>query len=197
MRRRDFLWLFLLVTGAHAGELVTGVVRAQGEPVAQVIVYLQAAPQPTNAPALILETVAGHFIPRVQIARSGAAVRLRNSDPTLRIVQVDRLAGTNAPVRLITEAMPYAGFDKTVPLESYREPTLLRATAGNAVAYLAVLPHPWAALTDEQGRFALTNTPVGTHRLHLWHETRGTTVRELKIAGGRAGAVEIEWAPLR
>ncbi len=79
--------------------------------------------------------------------------------------------------------MPYAGFQKAFALEGFRETTLLRVSGGNGeamAAYIAVLPHPWAAVTDEQGRFALSGMPAGAYKLYVWHETLGTLAREVK-----------------
>jgi hypothetical protein len=37
------------------------------------------------------------------------------------------------------------------------------------VAYLYVTDLPWATLTDQQGRAALTGVPDGAYQLHTWH----------------------------
>jgi hypothetical protein len=115
----------------------------------------------------------------------------------LRIVQLEKLSATNPPVRLLTEAMPYAGFDKQVPLEPYQQPTLLRARAGAATAYIAVLPHPWAVLTDAAGRFILSNVPPARHRLHVWHPQHAPTVWSITVASGQTAVATIELTPSR
>lgn len=188
------------VSGAQAGQLLTGTVRVQGQPVAQAIVYLETAAQPSPLPPpppLLLETVDGRLQPRLQLGRTGAALRLRNHEPTLRIVQIEQLSATNPPQRLLIEAMPYAGFDKTVPLKTDQPAALLRARAGNATAYLALLPHPWAAITDTAGRFTLTHVAAGQHRLHVWHELRGATAWSVNVTSGRTAAVSIDLTPSR
>lgn len=37
-------------------------------------------------------------------------------------------------------------------------------------AWWLVLDHPYAAITDEQGRFTIENLPAGEHELRVWHE---------------------------
>jgi hypothetical protein len=37
-------------------------------------------------------------------------------------------------------------------------------------AELLVVPHPYYAVTDEQGRFKLTGVPPGEYELVAWHE---------------------------
>src|SRR5262249_38029129 len=40
-------------------------------------------------------------------------------------------------------------------------------------AWIGVFHHPYFAVTDEQGRFAITGAPAGRWRLVLWQETTG------------------------
>jgi plastocyanin len=45
------------------------------------------------------------------------------------------------------------------------------------LAYVHAFPHPYYAVTDASGRYAIANVPPGTWRLHVWHEgwtARGT-----------------------
>jgi hypothetical protein len=37
-------------------------------------------------------------------------------------------------------------------------------------AYIAVLDHPYFAVTDEKGRFEMRDLPAGKYTLRLWHE---------------------------
>jgi hypothetical protein len=191
--------LLLAVLNANAADLgnVTGVVRLTNQPVAQAILYLGAGSvqaQPTSA---VLEVRGSELQPRVQVARRGAALVLRNSDPTLHIVRMDVLSGTNAPVRVLTQALPYAGFQKAFSLDGFRDTTLLRVTAGNGEsmsAYIAVLPHPWAALTDESGRFMIAGIPAGSYKLYAWHEALGTLMRDVKVTAERAMPIDLDFS---
>lgn len=40
-------------------------------------------------------------------------------------------------------------------------------------AYWLILDHPYAAVTDEQGKFTIENLPAGEHELRVWHELVG------------------------
>ena len=168
------------------------------------IVYLGAVngrAKQTNGAEAVLDQRDCEFVPRIQIARSGAPLILKNSDPVLHVVRIDALSSTNGPTTLLAEATPYAGFEKKYQLANFREPTLLKASCGNGhdwmAAYIAVMPHPWAAITDENGSFVLRDVPAGTYKLYAWHEVLGTLTREVKVAGGRSVAVEIEFTSKR
>lgn len=173
--------------------------------VRDAIVYLAgpARDRKSNiaSPAVVLDQRDCEFVPRIQIARSGAPLILRNSDPVLHIVRINSMSGTNGSKTLLNVAAPYAGFEKKYQLANFREPTLLRAVNGNGrewmAAYIAVVPHPWVALTDENGSFTLRDVPAGTHKLYAWHEVLGTLVREVKVPRDRPAAVEIEFAARR
>jgi hypothetical protein len=56
-----------------------------------------------------------------------------------------------------------------------------------------VMPHPWAALTDENGRFTLRNVPAGTQKIYAWHEVLGTLVREVRVNGEHASTVDFQF----
>jgi hypothetical protein len=170
--------------------------------VGEAIVYLAGYPQNNTGNrtnnAVILDQRDCEFVPRIQIARSGAPLILRNSDAVLHMVRIDCVSGTNGQRTLLKAATPYAGYEKMYQLTNFREPTLLQITSGNGhdwmAAYVAVLPHPWAALTDENGRFTLRNVPAGTYKVYAWHEVLGTLTREVKLNGSHTATVDFEFA---
>ena len=45
-------------------------------------------------------------------------------------------------------------------------------------AEMMVVSHPYYAVTDEGGRFQLTDVPAGTYQLIAWHEGWGVTGKE-------------------
>jgi hypothetical protein len=189
------------VCGPQARQ-VQSLVLGTNQAVRDAVVYLGAVGpdgrHSTNDTAVaVLDQRDCEFVPRVQIAPSGATLILRNSDPVLHVVRIDMMSGTNVPTRLLNVATPYAGYEKTFKLANFREPTLLKAACGNGhgwmVAYLAVMPHASAALTDENGRFMLAGVPTGAYKLYAWHEVLGTLVRDVKVSRGRVTSVDLEF----
>jgi hypothetical protein len=49
-------------------------------------------------------------------------------------------------------------------------------------AYLGVLEHPFFAVSDEAGRFAIDRLPPGTYTIEFWHERFGTATRLVTVA---------------
>ena len=41
-------------------------------------------------------------------------------------------------------------------------------------AWIAYIPHPYFAVSDENGKYTLENVPPGTYKLGYWHEACGT-----------------------
>jgi hypothetical protein len=199
---RPLSLLILLALNARAADLgsVTGAVYHVGtnQPVAGAIVYLGAGSGGTPVTNAVVEVRDGVLQPHVQVTGRTATLVLRNTDPTLRVVRIDVLNSTNAPVRVLTQAMPYAGFQKAFALEGFRDTTLLRVTGGNGeemAAYVAVLPHPWTALTDEGGHFTIAGIPAGTYKLFVWHEALGVLTRDVRVPANRATTADLTFTP--
>ena len=48
-------------------------------------------------------------------------------------------------------------------------------------AYVGVLDHPYFAVSDENGKFALNSLPPGTYTIEAWHEKLGTMTESVTI----------------
>ena len=51
----------------------------------------------------------------------------------------------------------------------------------SARAYVLPLDHPFASITDAQGRFQIGHLPVGTHQFRVWHERFGYLERAWNV----------------
>ncbi len=196
MRRLSFILLLPLL--AHAGEL-GGVVVRGGQPVRDAIVYLDAvATRPLSAPLpATVEFQNRRLQPRALVAFCGGELILQNGDPLLHVIRVESLSRTNRATTLARVAMPYAGFEKRLALPACREPQLLRVAGENGeerqLAYIAVVPHPWAMVTGADGRFALGALSPGRYRLCVWHEQWGVLAQDVKLNKGRPLTVAVQF----
>jgi hypothetical protein len=159
--------------------------------------YAQGDVSSKTKDVVVLDQRDCEFVPRIQIARSGAPLLLRNSDRMLHVVRIDSMGGTNGQRTLLEAATPYAGYEKTYQLAKFREPTLLHVMSANGHdwmnAYIAVLPHSWATLTDGTGRFVLHNVPTGTQKIYAWHEALGVLTKDVRLNGNRTAVVDFEY----
>jgi hypothetical protein len=58
-------------------------------------------------------------------------------------------------------------------------------------AYWVVTDHPYAAVSDADGKFKIENLPAGEHTFRVWHERQGYLNREYKVTV-KAGANKLD-----
>ncbi len=161
--------------GTITGQITYG---PKGKPVPHAIVYLGARTRGADQPAAVaVNVVNGRLQPRIQIAHGGADLVLGNSDPTLYVVRLEWI-GQGSTVRPLQRvAMPYAGFRKRFRLPQFDQTRLLQVVGDNGETklrgYVALLPHPYAAVTDRDGRFEIGRVPSNRYPVHVWHERLG------------------------
>ncbi|MFQ5989446.1 MAG: hypothetical protein ACE5K9_05980 [Candidatus Methylomirabilales bacterium] len=130
------------------------------------------------------------FMPRVQIARVGAVLEVRNSDAVLHTAHAFRKRDET----LFHVALPHFREQTRVTLNT---PGLLRiiCDVGHVWmrAFIFVTDNPFATVTDSQGRFALTGVPSGTYRVRVWHEVLGTLSRSVIVPDGGTAVVMLQY----
>jgi hypothetical protein len=136
--------------------------------VANTIVYLKNIS--TGKPLLLpeqrrhLDQKQCHYIPHILLVPQNAVLSMQSSDATLHTVHMDGAATFNLPFpfvnRVTTRTMSTLGL------------VHLRCNGGHVWmnAEMMVVPHPYYAVTDESGRFELTDVLPGTYQIVAWHE---------------------------
>lgn len=122
------------------------------------------------------------FDPHICVLRTGQTLVIDNPD------QVDHntAAGLdrNSPFNDLTLA------GRTVERLGFKQPEKLPAQVQCSIhpwmtGWLVVKDHPYAAVTDEHGRFELKHLPVGEHTFVVWQEVPGFVTK-----ASRGGNVE-------
>jgi len=104
------------------------------------------------------------YEPHVLLVPSNGTLSLKSSDPVLHTVHMTGASDYNLP-------FPFA--NQTVTRTMNRQGLVdLRCNAGHVWmnAEMMVVPHPYYAVTDEDGNFRLTNVPPGEYEIEAWHE---------------------------
>jgi hypothetical protein len=174
-----------LVVGA-AGGVANAVVVVRGVPVPS---------QPPPAAPLLLDNAGCRFAPRVAVARRGQPVRVRNQDLVLHNAHPVLVAEPEVTIANVALGIQGQTADLTRRLRERLPP------GGEALVrfgcdvhpwmrgWLLVADHPWAAVTDADGRFTVPAVPAGSWTLAVWHETLGRSeVRVAVPADGTADA---------
>ena len=129
------------------------------------------------------------FAPHILLAPVGQAVHVLNSDPLTH--NVHTAAFENRPVN---RSQP-AGVRKIEMTFRFPEKVRVRCDMHDWMGgWIAVVDHPYNAVTDEAGSFVLENVPPGTYTLDIWHETLGSNTQSVTVATGQATDASVELA---
>lgn len=104
------------------------------------------------------------YEPHILLVPVGATLQMKSSDATLHTIHMEGAATYNLPFpfpnQVISRSMPAVGL---VDLKCNGGHTWMNAE-------MFVVPHPYYAVTDESGRFELTDVPAGDYEIEAWHE---------------------------
>jgi Polysaccharide lyase family 4, domain II len=104
------------------------------------------------------------YEPHILLVPQNALLQMKSSDATLHTIHMDGAASYNLP-------FPFPNQTVTRDMSS---PGLvnLRCNGGHVWmnAEMFVAPHPYYTVTDESGKFELTDVPPGQYQLVAWHE---------------------------
>jgi hypothetical protein len=167
---------------------------------ANVIVYIKegASGGKYEAPRepVVLDQVKCQYIPHVAVIQMGQQLVIKSSDNTLHNVHM------RGP------AVPGGEVNMSMSTPRQLDPlTLRRQVVAQRVycdvhsfmeAWIAVLPHPFHAVTSADGTFTIENVPPGKYLLAAWQERLGETpqgMKEVTVPAG--GTVTVEFVLTR
>jgi hypothetical protein len=140
----------------------------------------------------VLDNSRCSFVPRVQTLLVGQALELRNSDPILHAAHArlnfrETLFNFGLPVwRRVYHEFQVPGL---VVIDCDVLHTWMRA-------YIVVTEHPYATVTDAQGRFTLDQVPAGRYTLRLWHERLGTQTTPVFLVAEQTVSLKLVYPPV-
>jgi plastocyanin len=188
MRRLRGWWVIALAAAAiapsrlPAANLHVRVTDASGQPLANAIVYAEAAVPVRygKPPKAVVDQVNRQFVPRVSVVRTGTSIYFPNSDNIRHSVY------SFSPAKTF-ELSLYAG--KAAPPVVFDKPGIVVLGCeihDNMVAWVLVVNTPFYARSDAQGRVTLRDLPAGDYSLYAWHEPmrQATAAEPLRLQAG-------------
>ncbi|MBI2893369.1 MAG: c-type cytochrome [Deltaproteobacteria bacterium] len=180
------------VCGVRRPVLSENVVVSQGGGLANVALFLKgvtSAPLPAPRTAHLRQHDCA-FVPHVQTVEAGTTLEITNDDRLLH--NVHALLDDQVVFNL---AMPVRGLRSERVL---RDPGIVSIRCdlhGWMHAWVMVVPHPYHATSDADGRFEVGGVPPGTYTLVAWHEEYGTREIAVTVEPGQAARADVAYEP--
>jgi plastocyanin len=159
----------------------TYMVGSDGKSLANVFVYVKDGlgnyvyDTPTE-PARIDQKEC-RYHPHVFGMRVGQPLEILNSDPTLH--NIHALPKNNSE---FNNGQPIQGMKMTHTFDKPEVMVPFKCDVhGWMNAYVGVLPHPYYAVTKDDGKFELANVPPGTYTIEAWHEKLGPMTQSVTV----------------
>jgi hypothetical protein len=155
------------------------VVDEASKGIANIFVYLQKAP--SGMPAELKESKDKlvkfdqencRFSPHALILRTDQSIAILSGDPISHNTHVYpiRQDGKNEAIAA-SDRVGNVKWQFAVP---EKMPTTVKCDIHNWMeARWLIIDHPYAAITDKEGRFKIENVPAGEHNFMIWHERSG------------------------
>lgn len=141
---------------------------------------------PAEAKPPVLDQVKCHFVPEVQVIRTGK-LDILNSDPLLH--NTHGYYGKRTAFNL---ALPNKG--QSIPVDLPRA-GLVRVDCdahGWMEGWIYVVDNPYYAITGEDGKFAIADVPPGTYKLVAMQPFTGPVEQTVTVAAGKPLDLTIE-----
>lgn len=154
---------------------------SSGGKLANVFVYVKSGLEgktfepPTEA--VVLEQKGCQFVPRVMGLRAGQILDVRNSDPVTHNVHPmprnnrdwNQSQAPGAPDLKRKFAVPEVMIPVKCNVHAWMK------------GYIAVLDHPFFAISTKDGEFSLKGLPPGQYTIAAWHESFGEKTEQVTL----------------
>jgi hypothetical protein len=171
-------------SGASSEEVV---VNANGT-LMNVFVWVKdgiSGTYPAPAEPITLDQHGCTYHPHVSGMVAGQAIKILNSDDTLH--NIHALPKNNPQFNI---AMPKYVKEKEQTFPNAEVMVPIKCDVHSWMAtYVGVSPHPFFAVTGDDGSFDISKLPAGTYTIEAWHEKYGTQTQEVTVGDGETSEI--------
>ena len=144
----------------------------------------------TPSEAKVLDQKGCLYEPRVLGVQVKQKIQILNSDPTTH--NIHPIPSQN---REWNKSQPPSA---TPLVESFARQEVMIAIKCNIhpwmKAYVGVIPHPYFAVTGQEGTFDLKDLPPGEYTLEAWHEKLGTQEQKVTVTPNEKTGIEFAFS---
>ena len=131
------------------------------------------------------------YTPHVQGMRQGQSLSVKTSDPTAHNVH-----GYGKKNRSFNRSQPSGASNVAIRMrrDEASPPMKVKCDIHPWMnAFVAVVPHPYFAVTGPDGSFELPNLPPGTYTIEAWHEKYDVMEQTVTIGDGETQTLEFTY----
>jgi plastocyanin len=144
-----------------------------------------------------LETLGAGFVldqkvcvyrPHVVLVPVGKPLQILNSDGIMHNIHT---YGKKNPAKNIA----HPKFKKDI-IETFAQPETIPVKCdvhGWMSAWIVAVDHPYYAVTDVNGKFAIADVPAGTYTVEFWQEKLGTQTKQVTVAASGTTAADFTY----
>lgn len=170
----------------NSGKRITAdtVLVSAGGGLANTFVMLRGVTGGAAGPAAVIDQRGCMYHPRIQGARVGQTLEVRNSDPTLHNIHSLSTKGNN-----FNTGQPQAGMVFKYPLKAEEVMLHVKCDVHPWMSgYIGVVNHSYYAVTDADGGYKIAGVPPGKYTIVAWHERYGPLTQTVEVKAGGATA---------
>jgi plastocyanin len=167
------------------------IISRENRGIRNVIVALAEVPEekiPSLLPGhLVVDNTACRFTPHVSVLTVGSTIEAINSDPVLHTTHFYGAIEANI-------SLPVQGATSTRVVHRPGMVIIKCDIHGWMQGFIRVDPHPFHAVTVDDGSFQISDIPDGTYTLEVWHEKLGLQRKTVHIQSGKTEHIEIQYS---
>ncbi len=161
---------------------------------ANVVVYVKSGlggSYATPSEPALLDQQGCEYVPSVLVLQVGQVLKIRNSDGTFH--NVHGFATANAAFNI---AQPRKGMEAS---RSFDKPEALFPVRCDMHpwmrAFIAVVPHPYHAVSGADGSFAIQGLPAGSYEIEAVHDKLAPVAAKISVRDGEAAVLNLSLKP--
>jgi hypothetical protein len=160
--------------------------------VADVLVYVKSGisgTYPPPAEPVLLDQQGCDYTPHMLGMVAGQQLKIRNSDDTLHNIHprptVNQEFNVGQPRKGMESTKTFDKPEQLIPVGCDVHPWMR--------AYISVLPHPFFAVTKEDGTFEIKGLPAGEYEVEAAHGRLKTAVGKVSVKDGEAAKLDLAY----